>query len=92
MAGIVLATAAHTQTTDDPAALTAEVARLYQAGKYAEAIEIAKRLVTQYEPALGPGHPRVGISLNNLAALYKMQGRYGEAEPLLKRSRGITGL
>ena len=28
-------------------------------------------------------------SLNNLAALYRAQGRYGEAEPLYKRSLAI---
>jgi len=29
------------------------------------------------------------VSLNNLAGLYKDQGRYGEAEPLYKRSLAI---
>ena len=31
---------------------------------------------------LGAGHPYVATSLNNLALLYKTQGRYTEAEPL----------
>ena len=31
---------------------------------------------------LGEAHPAVAASLNNLAGLYKSQGRYGEAEPL----------
>ena len=35
---------------------------------------------------MGPEHPRFGTSLNNLAGLYKLQGRYSEAEPLYKRS------
>ena len=30
---------------------------------------------------LGPDHPTVGQSLNNLALLYQDQGRYAEAEP-----------
>ena len=34
------------------------------------------------EKALGPDHPDVGTSLNNLAGLYRAQGRYAEAEPL----------
>ena len=31
---------------------------------------------------LGDAHPDTLTSLNNLAALYESQGRYGEAEPL----------
>lgn len=31
---------------------------------------------------LGPDHPNVGQSLNNLAGIYHDQGRYAEAEPL----------
>jgi CHAT domain-containing protein len=38
---------------------------------------------------LGPDHPDVGLSLNNLAALYNDQGRYADAEPLLKRALAI---
>ena len=34
-------------------------------------------------------HPVVATSLNNLATLYVDQGRYAEAEPLLKRALGI---
>ena len=36
--------------------------------------------------ALGPDHPDVADSLNNLASLYHAQGRYAEAEPLYQRS------
>jgi tetratricopeptide (TPR) repeat protein len=38
---------------------------------------------------LGADHPDVATSLNNLAALYQAQGRYGEAEPLYQRSLHI---
>jgi len=38
------------------------------------------------EKALGPEHPDVAQSLNNLAELYRSQGRYAQAEPLYKRS------
>jgi tetratricopeptide (TPR) repeat protein len=41
------------------------------------------------EKALGPEHPNVATSLNNLAALYKAQGRYAEAEPLYRRALEI---
>ena len=37
---------------------------------------------------LGKDHPDTLTSVNNLAALYQAQGRYGEAEPLFgARSR-----
>ena len=38
----------------------------------------------------GPDHPSVAASLNNLAALYRIQGRYADAEPLYKRSLAIV--
>ncbi len=42
-----------------------------------------------WEKALGLDHPEVATCLNNLAALYKTQGRYAEAEPLHRRSLAI---
>jgi tetratricopeptide (TPR) repeat protein len=41
------------------------------------------------EKALGPEHPNLATSLNNLAVLYRAQGKYAEAEPLYKRSLAI---
>jgi tetratricopeptide (TPR) repeat protein len=38
---------------------------------------------------LGADHPDTANSLNNLAALYRNQGRYEEVEPLYKRSLEI---
>ena len=35
---------------------------------------------------LGQEHPDTLTSVNNLAFLYQAQGRYGEAEPLLRRA------
>jgi tetratricopeptide (TPR) repeat protein len=40
--------------------------------------------------ALGPDHPVLGATLNNLAGLYYAQGRFAEAEPLLKGSLAIA--
>ena len=42
------------------------------------------------EKALGPEHPDVGNSLNNLATLYYTLGRYAEADPLFKRALAIS--
>ena len=81
--------AARAQGGDDLAALNAQVIKLYQAGKYADATVIAKRSLALAEQQSGPDHPDVGTSLNNLAELYRAQGRYAEAEPLSKRSLAL---
>jgi len=42
-----------------------------------------------YERILGPNHPNVSMSLNNLALLYYALGRYLDALPLCKRALSI---
>jgi tetratricopeptide (TPR) repeat protein len=41
------------------------------------------------ENSLGKEHPDLAVTLNNLANLYQVQGRYEEAEPLYQRSLEI---
>src|SRR5712691_4105686 len=69
---------------DEAEALHKQVIELYRAGKYADAIPLAQRVLAIREKSLGPDHPNVAQSLNNLALLYKAQGRYTDAEPLYK--------
>jgi tetratricopeptide (TPR) repeat protein len=64
--------------------LNQEAIKLYQQGKYNEAIPLARRSLSILEKALGPDHPNVATSLNNLAGLYYSQGNYSAAEPLYK--------
>ena len=45
-----------------------------------------QRALAAREKVLGPEHPHTLSSVNNLAALYDSQGRYGEAEPLYQRA------
>jgi CHAT domain-containing protein len=45
--------------------------------------------LTIREKMLGPDHPVVAVSLNNLADLYKIQGQYTQAELLYKRALAI---
>ena len=71
-------------------ALNAEVTTLYREGKYLEATPLAERNLVNSEQALGPDHPDVGRSLNNLASLYRARGRYAEAEPLYRRALAIN--
>ena len=51
---------------------------------------IGNRLRKVREKALGPDHPDVAESLDNLGLLYTGQARYADAEPLYKRSLVIT--
>ncbi len=38
---------------------------------------------------MGPNHPNVALTLNNLAGLHKAQGHYAEAETYHKRALAI---
>ena len=63
---------------------------LEKQGRYSEAVPLAQRALALYEKVLGPDHPDVATALNNLAELYRRQGRYADAEPLVsKRSLAI---
>ena len=48
-----------------------------------------ERALAIWETALGPEHPDVATSLNNLAMLYYDQGQYAKAEPLYQRALAI---
>jgi tetratricopeptide (TPR) repeat protein len=50
---------------------------------------LLKRALSIHEKALGSDHSKVALSLNNLADLYHLQGRYADEEPLYKRSLAI---
>jgi CHAT domain-containing protein len=50
---------------------------------------LLKRAVAIEERALGADAPRVAVTLNNLAGLYKAESRYDEAEPLYGRALAI---
>jgi tetratricopeptide (TPR) repeat protein len=69
--------------------LNAQVVELYQQGKYAQAVPIAKEAVKVAEATFGPDDARVATALNNLALLYDELGRYAEAEPLFRRALRI---
>ena len=66
-----------------------ESQRLSRAGKYDESRPAAERALELREKALGPEHPDVAQSLNNLANLYYYKGDYAKAEPLHKRALDI---
>ena len=70
--------------------LEREATQLYQQGKYDEAIPLVQKILEIREKALGPDHPDVAASLNNLAELYRNQGNYAEAETLFQQSLAIV--
>jgi len=69
--------------------LNAKASTLYQQGQYSEAAKVAEEAWEVAENTFGPDHPNVATSLNNLAVLYKAQGKYAQAEPLYKRALAI---
>ena len=75
---------AQTLTKEDLARLHAEMDRLYQAGKYQEAAEIAAQAYETAKTIFPPSHPVLFTSMNNLAFLLVHEGRYREAEPLYR--------
>lgn len=70
--------------------LEQQVLALYQQGRYAEAIPIAKRSLTLRQQVLGEEHLDIAASLTNLAALYEEQGKYEQAEPLFRQVLEMT--
>ena len=65
--------------------LNKQVAELYQAGKFDEAIPIARFSLELSEKAVRPDHPDTARDLNNLGELYRSMGDYAKAEPLYQR-------
>jgi hypothetical protein len=57
------------------AARGARIAELERAGKYSQAIPLARRLLADMEKAHGPVDRDVAAALNNLALLYGDMGR-----------------
>jgi CHAT domain-containing protein len=57
--------------------------------RYVEAEPLYLRVIAIDEKALGPEHPYVATSLNNLALLYSDQSRYAESYDYSVRSYGL---
>jgi hypothetical protein len=47
---------------------------LYRAGRHDRAVVVARKALEVAEQNLGPDHPDVATSLNNLAVLYRARG------------------
>src|SRR5262249_11236812 len=72
-----------------PEAPCDRVLELYRQGKYAEAVPIAERYVEMLKSRRSTMAPQYATAIDTLAALYRAQGRYAEAEPLYKQALAI---
>ncbi len=61
----------------------------YQQADYAEAEKQFEAALKEAE-AFGPDDVRLATSLDNLATIYRAQGKFGKAEPLAKRALAIV--
>ena len=73
-------------SSDDPQTLTFESIKLYNEGKYREAIPLAERSMAIFEKSVGPQHPAVASVAGLLARLYLSIGEDAKAEKLCKRA------
>src|SRR5437588_1908104 len=55
-------------------ALTKEYEQLLHEGRYRDAISVATEILALRGKALGPDHPDVATTLNDLAEAYRQQG------------------
>ena len=62
---------------------------LVKTGNYEQAILFWGKALELRKKEFGPDDPTTATLLNNLATLYRVQGRYAEAEPLMKRAFAI---
>jgi hypothetical protein len=53
------------------------------------AAALFRRAIAIEEKSLGPDHPNVAMSLNNMARLLQATNRRAEAEPLMRRALAI---
>ncbi len=61
----------------------------YQQADYAEAEKQFEAALKEAE-AFGPDDVRLATSFDNLATIYRAQGKFGKAEPLAKRALAIV--
>ncbi|MGD1906671.1 MAG: CHAT domain-containing protein [Leptolyngbyaceae cyanobacterium] len=82
-----------TPRSEDPLAqadlLSQRAISLYEAGRYAEAIDLAEAALQIREANLGPVHIKVAQSLNDLAELHRLQGNFDVGLAMAQRALDI---
>lgn len=74
---------------EEAARLNAEVLRLFRAGKYEEALPLAKRVLEEREKSPGAGQRLLADALFNLGAIEQQTGRLKESEGYYKRALSL---
>jgi CHAT domain-containing protein/Flp pilus assembly protein TadD len=85
------------QFTDDELRQLAEtearheqLVRLFDQGRFSEALEVGEQILVMEKGLLGERHPDYADSVNNLAVLYYRLGDFARAEPLLLQALELT--
>ena len=92
---LLAASIALAQSPEQKAALTEarrmshEAIALSRAGNFSQVEALIERSLAIREKVLGPDHPAVATSLNDLGSLYRSTEEYDKAEPLLERAVAI---
>ena len=69
--------------------LNTSLVELYKAGKFDQALPVARRVLELREKMFGPQDPVVGTALSNLAEIYRAKKQNDEAQRLYRRSLTI---
>ena len=69
--------------------LDAKATKLYQQGKYSDALKVTKEALEVAKRTFGSDHPDVATVLENLSELYKNIGKEDEAKRLEERAKII---
>jgi TonB family protein len=75
--------------TQDDVLLVASITRLFNDGKYDEALTLARRLLEQREKAHGPGHILVALALRNIGTIFVSKKNSEEAMKFYGRALDI---
>ncbi len=75
---------------DDGNAISSLGLSLTQAGEYARAEQLLRRVLAINEKTLGPEHPLVGTALGNLGRVLWYEGEYAGAETLFRQALAIN--
>ena len=75
--------------SEDVLSMMRRITELSRAGRYAEGIPLAQKLVAEAEKTFGKDHQLTAMTLFTLADLHRMQGQFQEAEPVLNRVLAI---
>ncbi len=70
--------------------LNGKAKTLFKQKRYPDALSVSEEALKVAEDTFGPDHPKVAISLNNIAELHIINGTYDEIEPLYKRALEIN--